>query len=221
MNVVTDWITGQLLTSWAAVGIGWAAFALIVWVSVVRRVASRARKAVAGVLAVVLVLAAPGIMRTLTQPTAGTHPTIQGAGTVASVADGDTFTYLGTDGTETTVRLLGIDAPEIAHDDNPSGCGGDAAKAALLDILPHATPVTIVTDPVSDLVDQYGRTLAYVATATVPDVALALIRGGWAEAWVPAGEPHNSRWIQYTQAAAAARAARVGAWATCSALGRQ
>ena len=39
--------------------------------------------------------------------------------TVQRIADGDTLTAISANGTKLRIRLLGIDAPEIAHGTNP------------------------------------------------------------------------------------------------------
>jgi len=144
----------------------------------------------------------------------------QTSGTVYSVADGDTFTMTASNGTKTKVRVLGIDAPEMAENGNPAECGAAAAKTAMQAMLPKGAPVTIVTDPVSDQTDRYGRVLAYASTKTVADVGLQQIQSGLAEAWVPSGEPHNTRWAQYTAAETTAKTSHTGSWATCPQLGR-
>jgi len=162
---------------------------------------------------------APGPTPPATTAT-GPHQPVQTSGTVFSVADGDTFTMVTSDGAKTKVRVLGIDAPEMAEYGNPAECGAADAKAALQAMLPKGTAVTIVTDPVSDQADRYGRVLAYATTKTVPDVGLRQIEAGLAEAWVPSGEPHNTRWAQYTAAEQTARSAHKGSWGTCPDVGR-
>lgn len=79
---------------------------------------------------------------------------------VACTIDGDTFDALAC-GTEAgfRVRMLGIDAPEVAHDGLEADCGADAAAAELARVL-AARPVTLGFDEAC--LDTYGRTLAYV-----------------------------------------------------------
>jgi micrococcal nuclease len=146
--------------------------------------------------------------------------TSAGRGTVYSVADGDTLTVL-SDGRKVKIRVLGIDAPEIAHGAEPADCGGPQAAAAASTMLPVGSPVTWATDPISDQKDVYGRVLAYVATSDIPDVGLALIEQGLVEAWVPSGEPHPTRWGGYIAAQRTAHDGDVGSWAACRTLGRQ
>ena len=80
---------------------------------------------------------------------------------VACVLDGDTVD-LGACG-ETLgerVRLLGINAPEIAHDPDPAECWGPEAEEALrLLLLGEEVRVTYDVDTCEDT---YGRTLAWL-----------------------------------------------------------
>lgn len=79
---------------------------------------------------------------------------------VECVLDGDTFDVSACgDELGERVRMLGIDAPEIAHDGNPADCYGDAAGAELRRLL-DGRRVTLSFD--SQCTDIYGRTLAYV-----------------------------------------------------------
>jgi endonuclease YncB( thermonuclease family) len=168
-------------------------------------------------LVAVLVFVRYGTDWLTSEPPADESGTV--TGTVTSIADGDTFT-IRADGASVKVRLLGIDAPEVAHETTPADCGGDAAKAALATLLPIGTPVTLTFDTYADRQDKYDRLLVYAATNSVDDVSLALLEAGYVEAWVPSGEPKPERWSQYKQASAAAKAAQVGSWPVCGKLGR-
>jgi len=161
--------------------------------------------------------ATPATMATPATTAIGTTIT----GTVYSVADGDTFTLQTSAGAKVRVRILGIDAAEVAENGNPAQCGAVAAQTSMRNLLPDGTPVTVTTDPASDSTDRYGRTLGYASTATVPDLGLYQIEHGFAEAWVPTSAAHNSRYAQYKAAQATAQAAKTGAWATCPTIGRQ
>lgn len=81
---------------------------------------------------------------------------------VACVLDGDTV-ILGvcdsSDPAATTVRLLGVDAPEIEHPDQAEECYGPEAAAYLTELLTGQT-VTLRFD--TECFDKYDRTLAYV-----------------------------------------------------------
>lgn len=77
--------------------------------------------------------------------------------TVDCVLDGDTV-QVGSCGGE-SIRLLGINAPEIAHEGNAAECWGPEAGAWLADLL-LGQEITLRFDEVC--LDKYGRTLAYI-----------------------------------------------------------
>lgn len=137
---------------------------------------------------------------------------------VIRVADGDTLTVR-IEGRDERVRVLGIDAPEIAKDGQPAGCGAGAARAELRRLV-GSGPVAIAGDPVSDERDRYDRLLAYVTTEDDSDVGLALIEGGFAAAWYPSSEPRPNRYLRYKAAEIKARLHGVGLWSTCPTVGR-
>ena len=142
---------------------------------------------------------------------------------VVRVIDGDTVdvrpaTPHPTDPARTErVRLLGIDAPETAHD-QPAQCGAEAATDALTEQLRHR-PVTLTLDPISGHHDRYGRTLGYL-DAGGHDTGLALIKAGRVETWHPKSTPAPTRYPAYASAQTAAQQKQVGSWATCPTLGR-
>lgn len=80
---------------------------------------------------------------------------------VVCVVDGDTFDLSACgEGLGERVRMLGINAPEIAHSDSEeSECWGDEAQEELTEIL-TGREVTLTFD--QTCLDIYGRTLAYV-----------------------------------------------------------
>ena len=138
-------------------------------------------------------------------------------GRVIRVADGDTVTVQ-TSSDKLKVRLLGIDAPEIAHGSSPADCGGPQAAAALRALV-KGREVSLSTDPRSGTHDRFGRVLGYVDRGG-RDVALQLITDGHASPWLPKGAPEPSRWRSYVAAGDQAATQRRGSWATCTHLGR-
>lgn len=129
-------------------------------------------------------------------------------------------------GTQHTVRLLGIDAAEMNYgkDADPE-CGAQEATDHLNKLLPEGTQVTISYDSHADRTDRYGRSLAYVlVSSSDEDVNLVQTAGGYAEAWIPKGEPQPERWHEYLSAAEQAKWQHKGAYgapANCPTLGRQ
>ena len=79
-------------------------------------------------------------------------------GTVVEVVDGDTIEVALGRRVE-TVRLLGVDTPEVVHPDRPVECFGPEASAFTKEQLTGRS-VHLETDVVER--DPYGRLLAYV-----------------------------------------------------------
>jgi micrococcal nuclease len=136
---------------------------------------------------------------------------------VTRVIDGDTIDVHSASGT-VRVRILGIDAPENSYDGSSADCGAKAATTALRRLVTGRT-VTVTTDPRSDAIDRYGRTLGYVDLAGV-DVGLRMITDGMAEAWYPAQSAVPTRDARYRAAQKVAETQKTGQWAHCTHLGR-
>jgi micrococcal nuclease len=133
---------------------------------------------------------------------------------VVWAVDGDTL-RVEVGGRERYVRLIGIDTPETHRPGTPVECGGPQAAAALRDLMPAGTLVTLERDPDQDEVDRYGRLLAYVR---LPDGRLLereLLRSGWAEPYVFGGRP-VARYGEFRRLAVLARAAGRGVWGACA-----
>jgi len=97
------------------------------------------------------------------------------SGRVIKVVDGDTVELEN----HIVVRYLGIDAPEIAHDDTPADCFGDEARmrnAALV----LGKKVKLQYEDTGEKFDHYGRVLAYVFLEDGTLVNELLIREGYA-----------------------------------------
>lgn len=118
---------------------------------------------------------------------------------VVRVIDGDTL-IVERDGGEERVRLLGIDAPEVARDGQPGEpCAAEAT--ALTQELTDRAEVEVISDPSQPDEDRYGRTLAYVE-ADGRDVSAELLRTGLAEVYEAA--PDIARYADYEELAARA-----------------
>ena len=151
--------------------------------------------------AVVLALVAAGtVFRPATLPAA----TRTVSGKVVRVADGDTITVAARDRGALKVRLYGIDAPEVRHEDAPGQRFGREARQALKALtLGRRVQVNVVE------VDTHGRAVGVVYEAGV-NVNLAMIREGWAWAYRRyLGGPYASEFIG---AERKARAKRLGLW---------
>lgn len=148
----------------------------------------------------------------LAAPTAGERPADATLSHVAFVYDGDTL-YLQPDGTssrmdEITVRLIGIDTPELRP---VVECFGIEARDHLRELLPKGSAVWISGD--RGPLDRYDRSLLYLWTEDGDFVNLDLVENGYATAVrIPPNEAH---WPQLQAAESAARDAGRGLWGSC------
>ncbi|WP_436924719.1 lamin tail domain-containing protein [Halosimplex amylolyticum] len=110
-------------------------------------------------------------------PTASAPDVANGTtATVVEVVDGDTIDVRYRNGSTDTVRLLGVDTPEVHADNDPAeyeGVPDDESGAACLESAGEDASafarerlagerVTLVVDPTADRRDRYDRLLAYV-----------------------------------------------------------
>lgn len=143
--------------------------------------------------------------------------------TVTRVVDGDTVEVRFADGTEETVRLLGVDTPEVRGDTDPAEFEGVPESAAGRDWLRrwadrasgYATDrlagerVRVVTDPEADRRDRYGRLLAYVYVGDEQEsFNFALLEDGYARLYDTSFAERD----RFAAAEANAREAGVGLW---------
>lgn len=148
--------------------------------------------------------------------------------TVVDVVDGDTVDVAYPNGTRDTVRLLGVDTPEV-HTENTPGefagvpdteagerClrrAGENASAYAADRLAGES-VTLVFDERSERRGYYGRLLTYVVVDG-ESFNRALVRAGHARVYDTAFTERK----RYERTAAAARDARRGLWSCVDADG--
>jgi len=147
--------------------------------------------------------------------------------TVTRVVDGDTFDVRFANGTTDTVRLLGVDTPEVYGSNDPTefegvpdteagqAClrsAGEAASAALRERLAGGE-ATLVLDPLSDGRGDYGRLLAYVEVNGT-DLTRWLLEEGYARVY----DSTFSRSDDYYTVESAAQEAGTGLW-TCRSPG--
>lgn len=123
--------------------------------------------------------------------------------TVERVLDGDTFHL--TDGEK--VRLIGVNAPEVAHRDDPAEPGGPEARRFLERLLADGK---VRLEAGQQARDRYDRLLAYVYTEQGSSVAAELLRRGHAH--VAIHPPNTGRIERYLALEAEARAEDRGIW---------
>ncbi len=128
------------------------------------------------------------------------EPRVDKDGRDITVQDGDSFIIQ-----QTTIRLEGIDAPELKQncysaDDSIWRCGGEA-RNQLAKILRKGD---VKCEPQAK--DRYGRTIARCSARDVPDIGEAMVRAGWAINAAKIGEG------KYAAAEEEARNAKRGVW---------
>lgn len=133
---------------------------------------------------------------------------------VVDVVDGDTL-RVRSGAEQVTVRLLGIDTPELRTPSGPACFAREATVRA--ERLLVGREVRLEYDDGPGRLDRYGRTLAYVWLAQGPDpmrqVNELLLREGSARTY-DRGPPHRYQ-REFDAAEAAARSGRRGLWAAC------
>ena len=129
---------------------------------------------------------------------------------VAAVIDGDTIVVRGS-GERYTVRLLGIDTPEMARGKEVAPeCFAREATRRAKELL-RGQKVRLETDPSQARYDQYGRLLAYVHTREGVMVNETLVREGFAREYTFKGRPYRYQ-ERFRNAEAQARAEARGRW---------
>lgn len=169
-----------------------------------------------GLLLILTICSALGYLRAYAQPAPITTAVPSGttAALVTGVIDGDTI-RVSLAGSTRTVRLIGIDTPEVVDPRKPVQCYGREASARTTALLLGKT-VALEADPSQGDTDKYGRLLRFVWLPDGTDVNLALIRDGYAFEYTYA-IPYREQ-PTYVAAQRAARTAQRGLWSptTCN-----
>jgi micrococcal nuclease len=134
---------------------------------------------------------------------------------VVHVVDGDTIDLELPDGSEETVRYIGIDTPETVKPDTPVECGGPKAHDVNERLVGGRT-VTLRFD--EEVRDVYDRLLAYVYAPADPQgrplfVNAELVRRGLARTLTI--EPNDSFAALFARLASRAGAEGRGLWGSC------
>ena len=171
----------------------------------------------------------PGVDPGSPTPTAGpAEPTGGVTVTVVGVIDGDTVEVAYANGTRDTVRLLGVDTPEVHAENSPGEYAGvpdtDAGERCLRRAGENASAyaadrlagesVELVFDPESERRGYYGRLLAYVVVDG-ESFNRALLRAGHARVY----DSTFTERERYERTAAAAREDGRGLWSCADAAG--
>jgi micrococcal nuclease len=127
---------------------------------------------------------------------------------ITTVTDGDTF-HAVVAGAAETIRLIGVDTPEVDWYGGRGECFGPEAARYAQDRL-HGRSVGVSFD--ADLRDRYGRLLAYVTLGSEL-FNLTLVEEGYAVALEV--RPNTARAEELLGAELSARERGVGLWAAC------
>lgn len=128
---------------------------------------------------------------------------------VNRVVDGDTL-HVDLDGTDTTIRVIGIDTPETVHPSKPVECFGKEASNNAKELL-EGQEVWLENDPVADTVDQYGRHLAYVWIDEDTMFNYEQVAGGYAHEYTFNGQDYEYK-DEFKAAQDAASESGAGLW---------
>lgn len=123
---------------------------------------------------------------------------------IQSVTDGDTLRLK--DGRK--LRLIGINTPELAHDDRPAEPLADEAKAALRQLFREDKTVRLLYGIEEN--DRYGRLLAHAFLADGQNIQALLLQQGLARS---IAFPPNTRLADcYSRQEKIARCRKIGLW---------
>ena len=142
---------------------------------------------------------------TVEEPNTQTSDTAE----VVRHVDGDTV-WLDIDGTEESVRLIGIDTPEVREGSEPIQCFGQEASDAIAELLPLGTVVQIQRD--AEVRDRFDRLLLYIFVGDT-FVNEELVRQGFADS--RSFPPNTARQSLLDEAERDAIDNNRGLWAAC------
>jgi len=130
--------------------------------------------------------------------------------TVLQVFDGDTALMDMASGPHESIRIIGIDTPEMGYKGEPDECYAQEAKAYAEQEL-TADKVWVTFD--HECRDYYDRLLAYVHTRDGGFFEIGALSGGYARTL--AISPNTSYEDEFAQTESAAMATDAGLWGEC------
>ena len=128
-------------------------------------------------------------------------------GQVESVVSGDTIVLQSGE----TVRYLGIEAPQPAHDGQPADCFAEEARRANAELV-MGKMVRLEYGP--NVADRHGRLLAFVYLPDGRCVNTELVRSG--HVWIVRGNGESMPRTSVVARQREAVAKRVGLWGACA-----
>lgn len=130
---------------------------------------------------------------------------------VTKIVDGDTI-KVNLNGKEETVRLIGIDTPEVVDPRRPVQCFGRQASNKTKEVL-NEKSVRLESDATQNNRDKYGRLLRYVILADGTNFNKYMISEGFAYEYTYKSNPYKYQ-EEFRKAQKEAREKGVGLWAT-------
>lgn len=131
---------------------------------------------------------------------------------VVKVLDGDTL-VANVNGHEVTVRLIGMDTPEVVDPRKPVQCYGPEASAKGHELL-DGKEIYIEREQNRESYDKYGRVLAYAHFADGNLYNAYMIENGYAREYTFNHEKYKYQ-SQFKAAQKAAQSAKLGLWGIC------
>jgi len=120
------------------------------------------------------------------------------------VIDGDTVVLKD----KRRIRLIGINTPELSHDDSPSEAGAVSARNALITMLGKSSFLNLIYE--KEHYDRHGRTLAHIYADNI-NIQNELLKTGLA---MPLRIPPNLSFADcYSKSSQSAKDQRLGLWA--------
>jgi micrococcal nuclease len=131
---------------------------------------------------------------------------------VLKVIDGDTIKVL-INNREDSVRLIGIDSPEVVDDKKPVQCFGKEASSKAKEIL-NGKSIVLESDPTQGERDEYGRLLRYVFLEDGTNFDKFMVSEGYAREYTFKDNPYKYQ-LEFIQTEKKAKENKKGLWGSC------
>jgi len=114
---------------------------------------------------------------------------------------------------EDTVRLIGIDSPEVLDERKPIQCFGKEASNKAKEILTDKA-ITLESDPTQGDRDEYGRLLRYIFLEDGTNFNEFMLSEGYAREYTFKGSSYEYQ-LEFIQVQRGAREENKGLWGSC------
>jgi len=131
---------------------------------------------------------------------------------VTKVLDGDTL-VVSVSGHEVTIRLIGLDTPEVVDPRKPVQCYGEEASAQARELL-LGKEIYLEKEKTKGKYDQYGRVLAYAHFSDGGLYNHHMIQNGFAREYTFKREKYKYQ-KEFKEAQKEAQKQKIGLWSVC------